>query len=55
MEDKNKDLENSKKVLEEIRAATNCESMNSNHSSREIKEGESSSKEIFNSTTNYSK
>ncbi|KAK2648453.1 hypothetical protein Ddye_015942 [Dipteronia dyeriana] len=37
VKDKNKDLENSKKVLEEIRATTNCESLNSNHDSREIK------------------
>ncbi|KAK1564607.1 hypothetical protein Q3G72_006877 [Acer saccharum] len=55
VEDKNKDLENSKKVLEEIRADTNCESLNLNHDSREIKEGGSSSKEIFNGTINDSK
>ncbi|KAI9154056.1 hypothetical protein LWI28_020390 [Acer negundo] len=53
--DKNKDSENSKQVLEEIRAATNCENLNSNHNSRKIKKGKSSSKEIFNGTSNDSK
>ncbi|KAI9177590.1 hypothetical protein LWI28_017055 [Acer negundo] len=55
VEDKNKDLDDSKKVLEEIIADTNCESLNSNHDSREIKEGGSSSKEIFNGTASDSK
>ncbi|KAI9194616.1 hypothetical protein LWI28_007614 [Acer negundo] len=55
VEDKRKDFENSKQVLEEIRAATNCESLNENHNYVEIKEGKSSSKEICNSTANGSK